>query len=175
MIQSANDFVNHRDRPYEVMSAFNGLTMYPLGLIRERGEMARYDAGDDGQRCEHIGFNLSLRKTMYVNPKWKMNLRPEQPGGPSGLQAVKTLIYAIVGRPAIVTLLLLSKIFCFYVIVSSCWIIFMTTKIMWRSCPKIWGLFLSLGQQVCRGNVRCLFIDAKLGSTAFDMREMSEK
>ncbi|KAL3816959.1 hypothetical protein ACHAXA_011747 [Cyclostephanos tholiformis] len=175
MIQSANDVVNHRDRPYEVSSAFNGLTMYPLGLIRERGDMARYDAGDDGQRCEHIGFNLSIRKTMYVNPKWKMNLRPERPGGPSGLQAVKTLIYAIVGRPAIVTLLVLSKIFCFYVIVGACWIIFMSVKSLWRLCPEIRGLFLSLGQQVCRGNIRCLFIDVKLGSTAFDMREIREK
>ena len=169
MIQWANDFVNHHDRPYEVTSAFNGLTMYPLRLIRERGEMARYDAGDDGQRCEHIGFNLSLRKTMYVNPKWKMNLRPDRPGGPSGLQATKTLIYAIVGRPAIVTLLVISKIFCFYVIVGACWLMFMTSKSLWRSCPKV----LSFDQRVCR--LSSLFKDVKLGSTAFDMRGMREK
>jgi hypothetical protein len=175
MIQSANDVSNHRDRPYEVASAFNGLTMYPLGLVRGRGSGARYDAGEDGQRCEHIGFHLSLRETMYVNPKWKMNLRPERPGGPSGVQAIKTLIYAIVGRPAIVALLVLSKICCFYVIVSACWIIFTTGRRMWRSCPEIWGVFVSLGQQVCRGNIRCLFIDVKMGSNTFDMRETREK
>ena len=175
MIQSANDVSNHRDRPYEVASAFNGLTMYPLGLVRGRGSRARYDAGEDGQRCEHIGFHMSLRETMYVNPKWKMNLRPERPGGPSGVQAVKTLIYAIVGRPAIVALLVLFKICCFYVIVSACWIIFTTVRRMWCSCPEIRGVFVSLGQQVCRGNIRCLFIDVKMGSNTFDMRETREK
>lgn len=167
MIQSANDVSKHADLPYEVTSAFNGLTMYPLELIRERGTEARYDAGNDSQRCEHVGFHLSLDKAMYVNPKWMMKLRPERPGGPSGIQAVKTLFYAICGRPAIVTLMVLTKLCFFFVIVSATWVIVTTMRSLWRICPEgIWGLIGSLGQHMCRGNIRCLFIE-------FDMRGMN--
>lgn len=78
-----------RNEPYEVDSAFNGATMYPLQLIRDSN--ARYDAGDDGQRCEHIGFNLSLQKPFFINPQWVMHMSPSLPGGPSGSRAQKTI------------------------------------------------------------------------------------
>jgi hypothetical protein len=131
MIQSANDVSNHGNRPYVVTSAFNGLTMYPLDLIRNRGVQAHYDAGVDGQQCEHVSFHLSLAKTMYVNPKWTMNLRPERPGGPSGWQACKTLFYAICGRPIVVTLMVVSKICLFFVIVSATWVIGTSLRSLW--------------------------------------------
>jgi len=128
MIQSANDVTSHRNRPYEVVSAFNGLTMYPMDLIRERGDQARYDAGDDGQRCEHVGFHLSLNTTMYVNPKWSMNLKPSKPGGPTGLRAIKTLVYAIFGRPNVMLCLVLGNLVFFYIVVSACWMIGTSVK-----------------------------------------------
>ena len=115
MIQSANDATNHHGKSYEVVSAFNGMTLYPMSLIRKRGDKARYDSGTDGQRCEHVGFHLSLQETMYVNPSWRMNLKPSKPGGPVGLQAIKTLVYAIFGRPGVVTTLVISKIFFFFI------------------------------------------------------------
>jgi len=65
-----------------------------MSLIRETG--AKYDAGDDGQRCEHVGFNLSLKRPVWVNPKWNMNLHPSRPGGPTGWRAVKHLLAIIV-------------------------------------------------------------------------------
>jgi hypothetical protein len=148
MIQSANDVSNHANRPYEVTSAFNGLTMYPLNLIRNRGVEAHYDAGVDGQQCEHVSFHLSLAKTMYVNPKWTMNLRPERPGGPSGWQACKTLFYAICGRPIVVTLMVLSKIGLFFVIVSATWVIGTSLRSLWSLYyDGIWSLVVSLCQQ----------------------------
>jgi hypothetical protein len=73
--------------PYKVLSAFNGATLYPMKLLRESG--ARYDAGEDGQRCEHVGFNLSLKAPMYINPKWSFNVNPSNPAGPRGGQALK--------------------------------------------------------------------------------------
>merc|ERR1712113_520663 len=75
---------------YRVESAFNGAVLYPLELVRSSG--AKYDAGTDGQRCEHIGFNLSLKNEMFVNRKWDMLLDPSQPGGPTGWRAKKTLL-----------------------------------------------------------------------------------
>lgn len=123
MIQSASDVTNHQEQPYEVVSAFNGLTMYPLNLIRERGDQARYDAGFDGQRCEHVGFHLSLQKPMFVNPKWSMNLKPSKPGGPTGLRAIKTLVYAIMGRPSVMLCLVVGNIVFFYIVVAACWMI----------------------------------------------------
>jgi len=80
----------NKDDLYPVESAFNGATLYPLRLIRESG--ARYDVGDDGQRCEHIGFNTGLRNQMYVNPKWNLHLAPDNPGGPTGVRALKNVI-----------------------------------------------------------------------------------
>lgn len=128
MIQAANDVTSHRDQPYEVVSAFNGLTMYPMDLIRGRGDKARYDAGDDGQRCEHVGFHLSLDRPMYVNPKWSMNLKPSKPGGPTGLRAIKTLVYAIFGRPNVMLCLVLCNLVFFYIVVGAFWMIGTSVK-----------------------------------------------
>jgi hypothetical protein len=107
LVQSNNDeVVNHGDRPYEVASAFNGITIYPLSLIRDKGDLAHYDAGDDNQRCEHVGFNLSLQDVMYINPKWKMILKPNKPGGPTGLLVTKTIILTFAARiPVLVVFL----------------------------------------------------------------------
>eukprot|EP00568_Trieres_chinensis_P017380 CAMPEP_0183330558 /NCGR_PEP_ID=MMETSP0160_2-20130417/85363_1 /TAXON_ID=2839 ORGANISM="Odontella Sinensis, Strain Grunow 1884" /NCGR_SAMPLE_ID=MMETSP0160_2 /ASSEMBLY_ACC=CAM_ASM_000250 /LENGTH=492 /DNA_ID=CAMNT_0025498767 /DNA_START=684 /DNA_END=2162 /DNA_ORIENTATION=+ len=84
--------------PFPVASAFNGAILYPLKLVRETD--AKYDSGDDGQRCEHIGFNLSLKKPTYVDPKWMMNLKPSKLGGPEGKRALKN-IFRIVFSPKI--------------------------------------------------------------------------
>jgi len=123
MIQAAEDVTYNGGRPYQVTSAFNGLTLYPLDLIRRRGDKAHYDAGDDGQRCEHVGFHLSLKDTMYVNPKWTMNLKPSKPGGPTGLRAIKTLLYAVFGRPAVMLSIIFGNLIFFFVFVSSIWMI----------------------------------------------------
>lgn len=123
MIQSAHDPTNHHEQPYEVVSAFNGLATYPLGLIRERGALARYDAGDDGQRCEHVGFHMSLGRNMYVNPKWSMNLKPNKPGGPTGMRAIKTLTFAILGRPKVMLCIGIGDLLFFFLLVYPCWII----------------------------------------------------
>lgn len=141
MIQSANDISNHHEQPYEVVSAFNGLTMYPMKLIRDRGEQARYDAGDDGQRCEHVGFHLSLQKPMYVNPKWSMNLKPNKPGGPTGIRAIKTLVYAVFGRPNVMICLIVGNLVFFYLLVHPCWLIATSIKAMFGllSLPKAHG------------------------------------
>jgi hypothetical protein len=74
---------------YRVSSAFNGAVLYPLRDVRESG--TKYDWGEDGQRCEHIGFNVGLKREMYVNKKWDMHLNPSHPGGPSGQRAVKQI------------------------------------------------------------------------------------
>jgi hypothetical protein len=83
---------------YRVESAFNGVVVYPLDLVRE--SRATYDAGEDGQRCEHIGFNLALKKPMYVNRRWDMHLDPMKPGGPTGWRA-KNIIGYVTGTPRI--------------------------------------------------------------------------
>ena len=90
---------------YPVVSAFNGATLYPLAQMKET--KATYDYGDDGQRCEHIGFNLDMTDkerwgddpiaskdfsdTMYVNPKWTLHLEPNRPGGPTGHRFVNIM------------------------------------------------------------------------------------
>jgi len=76
--------------PYEVISAYNGATLYPLDIVRDSG--AQYDAGDDGQQCEHVGFHLSLNSPIIVNPKWTFHIRPTRPGGPRGRRATKNII-----------------------------------------------------------------------------------
>lgn len=96
MVILGNDFRN--DKPYRVLSAFNGATLYPVPLMKSSG--ARYDAGDDAQRCEHIGFNLSLQTPFYVNPKWDMHVDPTNPGGPTGMRAAKNVLRIVV-TPAI--------------------------------------------------------------------------
>jgi len=128
MIMSADDAANNNQEPYEVSSAFNGLAMYPMNIIRERGDQARYDAGDDGQRCEHIGFHLSLQKTMYVNPKWRMNLKPSKPGGPVGLRALLTLYYSGLGRPKTFIYVSVFQTIFLFTFVLACWMIATTIK-----------------------------------------------
>merc|ERR1719198_402474 len=128
MMLSANDPTYNYEEPYEVASAFNGLTIYPMNVLRERGDKAKYDAGPDGQRCEHVGFHLSLSETMYVNPKWKMNLRVNKPGGPTGSRAILTLVYAVIGRPKAMSCVVIFNTFFFFLLVLSCWKIATTIR-----------------------------------------------
>jgi hypothetical protein len=88
MMIESGDKLNDGE-PYMVDSAFNGAILYPIDLIRKA--KSKYDAGIDGQRCEHIGFNLSLKRPMYINPKWNMHLHPHLMGGPSGKRAIRTV------------------------------------------------------------------------------------
>eukprot|EP00591_Stephanopyxis_turris_P010757 CAMPEP_0195519850 /NCGR_PEP_ID=MMETSP0794_2-20130614/15626_1 /TAXON_ID=515487 /ORGANISM="Stephanopyxis turris, Strain CCMP 815" /LENGTH=441 /DNA_ID=CAMNT_0040649081 /DNA_START=501 /DNA_END=1826 /DNA_ORIENTATION=+ len=112
MVLSQDSSVNEFDK---VASAFNGATIYPLKLVRESG--AKYDAGVDGQRCEHIGFNLSMNKSMYMNSKWGMNLSPINPGGPTGLRALKNVLRVSV-TPRLATPLVIQNIVCIILFVS---------------------------------------------------------
>jgi len=75
---------------WRVNSAFNGATLYPMELIKAHNP--RYDIGDDGQRCEHISFNRQMERPMFVNRKWSFNIIPTQPGGPTGLRALRGLV-----------------------------------------------------------------------------------
>ena len=86
--------------PYPIRSGFNGAVMYPYRQVLQT--KARYDDGDDGQRCEHIGFNDALcdesnwdpddadngkfATSMFVSPKWTIHLDPSRPGGPTGFR-----------------------------------------------------------------------------------------
>jgi len=88
MLILGNDRINQNE-PYRVLSAFNGATLYPIDIIRSSN--AKYDSGDDNQRCEHVGFNLSLKSPFYVNPKWNMHVDPLNPGGPTGYRAAKNI------------------------------------------------------------------------------------
>ena len=102
MMIQASDKLNDGN-PYLVDSAFNGAVIYPLELVRK--SRAKYDAGLEGQRCEHIGFNLSLKKPMYINPKWEMHLHPNKMGGPSGKRAMRT-VSGIAKSPIISSIIL---------------------------------------------------------------------
>lgn len=75
---------------YPVQSAFNGAVLYPIELLRQSG--ALYDKGDNGQRCEHVGFHRTINKvkTMMVSRKWDMHLMPDYPGGSAWERARKT-------------------------------------------------------------------------------------
>jgi hypothetical protein len=128
MILQNNDPLFHHYDPYEVQSAFNGLTMYPLGLIRERGNAAKYDAGKDGQRCEHIGFHLSLRDTMMVNPKWTMHLKPNKPGGPNGFDVIYKVFHAMSKRRNVTSVISAVNCISFFVFVWAVWVISLTMK-----------------------------------------------
>mmetsp|Transcript_6760 Transcript_6760/g.9829 ORF Transcript_6760/g.9829 Transcript_6760/m.9829 type:complete len:752 (-) Transcript_6760:25-2280(-) len=101
---------------YRVESAFNGGTIYPIQLIRE--SHAQYNDGEDGQRCEHIGFNLSLKKPMYVNPKWDFHISPTKPGGPTGVRALKNIV-RIVFTPRLSALIFFQNIGCMTLFVFS--------------------------------------------------------
>eukprot|EP00985_Skeletonema_marinoi_P024441 scaffold16992_cov140-Skeletonema_marinoi.AAC.11 len=125
--QSADATVNH-EKAHEVGSAFNGITLYPISLIRNRGNAAQYDSGDDNQRCEHVGFHFSLRESMFVNPKWSMNLKPSNPGGPTGYRAVTTLSYAIIGRPNVMFAVVVINLLCCLAFVCPLWTIIISIK-----------------------------------------------
>merc|ERR1712130_813977 len=56
---------------------------------KDETAVVHYDSGDDGQRCEHIGFHMSLKVPVFVNRKWNFNLDPKRLGGPTGQRAVK--------------------------------------------------------------------------------------
>jgi hypothetical protein len=118
MMIEIGDKLNNGE-PYLVDSAFNGAVIYPIELVRK--SKAKYDAGKDGQRCEHIGFNLSLKKTMYINPRWNMNLHPHLMGGPSGKRALRTvsdiMLSPIVG-PVVFCQSMFSMIVCIYCIMT---------------------------------------------------------
>eukprot|EP00986_Skeletonema_menzelii_P011020 scaffold5539_cov81-Skeletonema_menzelii.AAC.12 len=141
MILKNNDPIFHHGRPYEVKSAFNGITMYPLGLIRERGTGAKYDAGKDGQQCEHIGFHLSLRDTMLVNPKWKMNLKVDKPGGPNGFHVVLKVFDSMSKRPKVTRLLAAVNFISFFMFLWSVWVLSVTVK---ESIPSLNDYFEEL-------------------------------
>lgn len=138
LVQSNNDELNnHGGQPYEVGSAFNGMTMYPLPLLQEKGKLAHYDAGEDNQRCEHVGFNLSLQDTMYINPKWKMNLKPSKPGGPSGVLVVKTILLTFFARIPVMTAVLVGNGVFFVVFVMSMWMLGISAKRIYSlACSK---------------------------------------
>mmetsp|Transcript_16476 Transcript_16476/g.24944 ORF Transcript_16476/g.24944 Transcript_16476/m.24944 type:complete len:654 (+) Transcript_16476:128-2089(+) len=125
--QSADATINH-EKAHEVGSAFNGITLYPISLIRNRGNAAQYDSGDDNQRCEHVGFHFSLRESMFVNPKWSMNLKASNPGGPTGYRAVTTLSYAIIGRPNVMFAVVVINLLCCLAFVCPLWTIIMSIK-----------------------------------------------
>ena len=129
LVQTNNDdIVNHGDQPYQVASAFNGMTIYPLSLIRDRGALAHYDAGDDNQRCEHVGFNLSLQNVMYINPKWKMNLKPNKPGGPTGFLVTKTIVLTLAARIPVMTALFVANWTILLVFVMLIWVMGISVK-----------------------------------------------
>ncbi|CAB9517742.1 expressed unknown protein [Seminavis robusta] len=90
---------------YRVESAFNGAALYPLDLIRI--SKATYDSGEDGQRCEHVGFHLHLRKPVYTNRKWDMHMDPNNPAGPTGWRAKKIVNY-VSGNPFLVMMLIIT-------------------------------------------------------------------
>lgn len=141
MILKNNDPMYHHGRPYEVKSAFNGITMYPLGLIRERGMGAKYDAGKDGQQCEHIGFHLSLRDTMVVNPKWKMNLKVNKPGGPNGLRVSLKVFDAMSKRPNVTRVVGAMNFISLFVFVWAVWVLSVTVR---ESIPSMIEFFKEL-------------------------------
>jgi len=123
---------NSGEEPYPVASAFNGATLYPLSLVKSSG--AKYDWGKDGQQCEHIGFNLSLKKTMYVNPKWDMHISPAEPGGPTGPRAMKT-VSRIVFTPRISLLIFFQNLGSMLLFVHS--VLVLSTTVLYKGWTKI--------------------------------------
>ena len=52
--------VMYQNQRWPTLSAYNGAALYPIKEIQRT--RARYDAGIDGQRCEHVGFHLALAR-----------------------------------------------------------------------------------------------------------------
>lgn len=108
-----------KEEPYKVASAFNGATLYPINVMKQTH--AKYDTGEDGQRCEHIGFNLAF-PSFYINPKWNFHVMPTNPGGPTGLRSVKNVV-RIVFKPKL-SLIIFAQLMVFLVaFVVSCMVI----------------------------------------------------
>ncbi len=137
MIQGGDKLNN--GEPYLVNSAFNGAVLYPIQLLRE--SKAKYDGGNDGQRCEHIGFNLSLNRPMFINPKWDMHLHPHLMGGPSGKRAMRT-VNGILKSPTIAPILVGQNmvsmmIFIYCIITLTVLILFPLWLCVSRSVPTV--------------------------------------
>ena len=98
-----------------------------MDLVKSSG--AKYDWGDDGQQCEHIGFNLALKKTMYVNPKWDMHISPAEPGGPTGPRAMKN-VNRIVFTPKISFPIFFQNLGCMLLFVHS--VLILSMKVLYR-------------------------------------------
>lgn len=113
-------------QPYKVISAFHGATLYPLDAVRET--KAEYDSGSDGQRCEHIGFNVALKRPFYVNPKWNMHLVPYRPGGPSGWRALMMLLETT-KHMEITAIIVVQHIF-FHLLFTTIFMLF-AAKVLW--------------------------------------------
>jgi hypothetical protein len=108
-----------KEKPYKVASAFNGATLYPINVMKQTH--AKYDTGEDGQRCEHIGFNLAF-PSFYINPKWNFHVMPTNPGGPTGLRSVKNVV-RIVFKPKL-SLIIFAQLMVFLVaFVASCMVL----------------------------------------------------
>jgi len=99
---------------YRVESAFNGAVLYPLDLVRD--SQASYDAGEDGQRCEHIGFHLALKKPMYVNRRWNMHVSPDHLGGPTGWRATKAINH-VTTTPRLLGTMILCQFFGYFLFI----------------------------------------------------------
>jgi hypothetical protein len=120
--------------PYEVASAFNGATLYPLRAIQDTN--AKYDAGSDGQRCEHVGFNLYFRSIgFFINPKWRMHLSPRRPGGPDGKIAMKN-IARIIAIPKISLTIFFGTLFCMTIVVYSTMALFLFVHYVYRKAQR---------------------------------------
>lgn len=104
---------------YRVQSAFNGAVLYPLDLVRET--QATYDAGEDGQRCEHIGFNLAVqdeKHPMYVNRRWDMHIDPAKMAGPTGWRA-KNAVVNVTSNSKIFLYMAVCQIFSYWCFINS--------------------------------------------------------
>jgi len=130
---------------YSVKSAFNGATLYPLKLIRETTPKPKYDQGSDGQRCEHIGFNFSLQKTMFVNRKWSFNIQPSRPGGPTGIRALRN-IAEITIEPSLGLVIFLQHLVCYLIFVIP--VMNMGVYVLYPLMCMVWVAFTSQYQTV---------------------------
>lgn len=114
---------------YPVASAFHGATLYPFKQIVATDP--KYDDGEDGQRCEHIGFNFALTDSdnweqtpdtanfathMYIAPKWTMHLDPTRPGGPTGWRFAGLLLTQGINSQCII---MFSTVFFWNFVVSA--------------------------------------------------------
>lgn len=144
--------------PYLVDSAFNGAAIYPIDLIRE--SKAHYDEGIDGQRCEHIGFNLSLKRPMYINPKWDMHLHPHLMAGPSGKRAMRTvgdILKSPILGPIVVGQSMVSMIIFVYCVITLTMVI-------------TYPLWVCMSRSTMKGSEK---ISKRIGSKSPSMKEMA--